>query len=226
MKNDKSKKQLTEQERKTIRFYNEQGRNWVQKREPNKESLWATEIEELHRLLPAGKLLEIGVGGGKEARLLIKKGYDYVGVDASIGILEVAKQYLPANTALYVASLHELPFEDNLFDGFWTAATLLHIPKDRINDALQSIKRVIKTGGVGFISLREGVGEGLDDAGTGRWFALYQEEEFTKILNNNGFDVLACAKRIQPSCTVKGRGWIMFFVRVVKNKFLGEKNHD
>lgn len=44
--------------------------------------------------MPAGKILEVGSGGGRDAKDLIEMGYEYIGIDISKGLLEEAKKYL------------------------------------------------------------------------------------------------------------------------------------
>jgi SAM-dependent methyltransferase len=136
--------------------------------------------------------LEIGCGGGRDAKELIALGYGYVGTDISAGLLEEAKKNNPGATFQQV-SLYDLNFTEP-FDGFWCAAVLLHIPKRRIDEALQAIKKNIKKGGIGFIAIKEGDGEkmetegGLD--GDGRLFVYWQNDEFKQALTSNGLEVL------------------------------------
>lgn len=145
-------------------------------------------MKRFRELLPKGKVLEIGSGTGKDASALIALGYDYIGTDASIGLLEIARKRNPGATFKLV-KVHDLNFPNSKFDGFWTAATLLHIPKDKIDKALLSIKSVIKPEAVGFISIKAGKGERTDPQ-TGRWFAYYSLDEFHSVLEKNGFTVI------------------------------------
>jgi len=158
-----------------------------------------------HQLLPSGKVLEIGSGAGKDAASLIQIGYDYTGTDASGGLIRVAQKRNPEATFKKV-SVYDLDFPEQSFDGFWTAATLLHIPKDKIDDALTKIRSQVKVGGVGFISLKEGEGE-REDKNTGRWFSYYSQEEFSEVLERNGFKVADFASREGEKDT-----WLCFWV--------------
>ena len=157
-------------------------------------------------LLPRGKVLEIGSGAGKDASALISLGYDYTGTDASEGLLNIAQKRNPM-AKFYKMAVHDLSFPDQEFDGFWTAATLLHIPKAGVGEALKSIGRVVKSGGIGFISMKAGAGE-REDASTGRWFAYYSQDGFHKILEENGYSVI-------QEDTRKGEKdwWLVYFVK-------------
>jgi len=104
--------------------------------------------------------------------------------------------------------VHDLDFPAGEFDGFWAAAVLLHIPKERIDEALKKIKKVVKPSGVGFISVKQGEGEKTDEA-TGRWFAYYGQDEFTDVLRKNGYKVLEAGIRPTEGETT----WLTFFVK-------------
>ncbi|OGD08295.1 hypothetical protein A2397_03635 [Candidatus Amesbacteria bacterium RIFOXYB1_FULL_44_23] len=178
----------TERELKTVGFYDKSAEAWTSMHGGNEgNSYWQDEMARFHELLPTGKVLEIGSGAGKDAAALIALGYDYVGTDASKGLIEVAQKRNPGAKFVNVA-VEDLNFGEEKFDGFWTAATLLHIPKDEIDEALGSIKSQLKPGLAGFISMKAGAGE-REDKETSRWFAYYSQEEFREILERNGFVV-------------------------------------
>lgn len=189
---------------KTIEYYDRNAEKWAGDR-PDRGSFWADETEKFHKLLPKGRILEIGSGSGHDTQNLIALGYDYVGTDASEELLKIAGKRNPG-AKFYKKTVQELDDSLGKFDGFWAVAVLLHIPKKEINSALQSIKDRLNSGGIGFITLKEGEGEAADE--TGRLFAYYQSDEFSKILDKNGFDILESARRKGDRNT-----WLEFFVK-------------
>lgn len=193
-------------EDETIKYYDLNANSWHNSHGRD-FSFWTSEIQEFTNLLPSGKILEIGSGAGKEASLLINVGYDYTGVDLSKTLLELAKNKNPKSKFIK-ASVYKLPFKDKTFDGFWCCATLLHIPETKIDLALTEIKRVTKSGGIGFISLKAGDGE-KQDKETGRWFTFYSKKKFSEILAGNGFKILKITSKRQ------GIWWLSFFVKVL-----------
>ncbi len=200
----------TQKEQKTVRYYDQQAQQWVSEHGGQEEkSYWEKQMVRFKELLPNGKVLEIGSGAGKDAKALINLGYEYIGTDASKGLIEVAQARNPGAVFINEA-VEDLSFPADSLDGFWTAATLLHIPKDQIDLALQKIKGVCKTGAIGFISLKEGQGE-KEDVNTGRWFAYYSEDEFRQVLKRNGFEVVdyELRKELRPGQP----NWLAFFVR-------------
>lgn len=199
----------TDKELNTISFYDNQALQWATAHGGNEdESYWKSEMDKFHRFLTSGKIIEIGSGAGKDAAALIKIGYEYTGTDASKGLITVAQQRNPGATFIN-KSVDELDFSENNFDGFWTAATLLHIPKDRIDTALQSINRVVKPKGVGFISMKAGSGEKIDPE-TGRWFSYYSQKEFSKVLARNEFKIID-----QETRQGEKDLWLVYYVKKI-----------
>lgn len=199
---------ITYREKNTVDYYDREAENWSTTHHGNNAgSYWEDEMGRFHELLPSGKILEIGSGTGRDAAALIAMGYDYIGTDASKGLLQMAKKRNP-NASFFLKSVEELDFPEGNFDGFWTAATLLHIPKDRIGKALTTIRKQVKLGGIGFISVKQGEGEKIDEP-TGRWFAYYSQGEFTDILGKNGYEVVE--SKVKP--TEGDTTWLIYFVR-------------
>lgn len=155
---------ISSQEQATIDFYDHHAVSWVAKNGPQVEpSFWAPELVTFHEYLPAGKIIEIGFGGAREAVMLIDYGYTYTGIDPAQGLVALAQQQFP-DQKFYHHSLFDYPVQKDLYDGFWCAAVLLHIPYDTIDIALDKLRAMIKTDGYGCISLACGQGEYFDSA--------------------------------------------------------------
>jgi len=141
-----------------------------------------------------------------------------VGTDASQGLVEQARKANPEAVFIH-QNVYDLDFPENSFDGFWASAVLLHIPKVRIDEALRKIHHVVKSGGVGFISIKEGEGERMmsEDAqigemGFSRLFSFYSQSEFEEVLKRNGYEV----EEFQYRPISEKTKWLVFLVRVLK----------
>lgn len=203
---------LTSQEQETLDAYNKNATAFATSR--NKKGDWEQEKKKFNQYVPHGKILEVGCGGGRDAKDLLKMGYDYVGTDISEGLLKEAQKNNPTATFLK-QSVYELDFPENTFDGFWACAVLLHMPKERMKEALHSIHTVLKDGGIGFISLKKGEGQGFvegDHVGISykRFFSFWEEDEFKSILEENGFEVVE-SYELEHS----NKPWLVFFVKKI-----------
>jgi SAM-dependent methyltransferase len=193
----------------TVRYYDQEASSWSASHGgDDKDSWWKDEMLKFNEYLPSGKIIEIGSGVGKDAQALISLGYDYVGTDASIGLLELAKQRNPS-TQFIQKFAHELDPSLGEFDGFWASAVLLHIPRSEMENSLLAISSVLRNEGVGFITMKEGEGERIDEK-TGRLFTYYKEEEFRDVLESTGFSILEVGRR-----DTEKDNWLIFYVKKV-----------
>lgn len=204
---------LTPAELETLKTYDSYAKEWIKTHHTT--NFWAEELNRFQKYLPQGKILEIGSGAGVDAKELIDRGYRYVGTDISLGLINEAKKRNP-NAKFIHQSVYELNFPESRFDGFWAVAILLHIPKSRIDEALQKIHFVTKPSGVGLISLKKGDGEKMiednfQDKKFRRLYSFYSLNEFSKILKRNRFKILSSYIRKSSKDT-----WLIYFVKVTK----------
>lgn len=201
---------LTQDELQTVDAYNQNAEIWANSR--NKKGVWGNEKKKFHTYLPKGKIIDIGSGSGRDGKDLVDMGYEYIGTDISEGLLKIAKKINPG-VPYFLKSVYDLDFEKESFDGFWASAVLLHIPKDRIDEALTSIRNIIKPGGIGFISLKKGEGERFVEGDHARiqykrFFSFYEQDEFTEILKRNHFEILESYVFEHTD-----KKWLAFFVK-------------
>ena len=162
---------------------------------------WSTELEVFRRLLPSGRVLDVGSGTGTPTQLLCSAGYEVVGVDVSESMLQIAAENCP-RAEFHLASVYELPFADASFDGAWLAASLLHLPKARINEALTEVRRVLAPHGAAFIAVKRGHGERIEHTGIGdRFLAYYQPDELRRAVEQAGLPVVRIQQREAPAAT-------------------------
>ncbi len=172
--------------------------------------MFQPEMELLFQLVHQGKILEIGTGHGGDAIQLIKHyGIEnYTGIDASSGLLKIAKSRNPG-ADLRLMDIYSLDFPPHVFDGFWISAMIIHLPKNKLHNALDDVHRVIKTGGIGFISIMEG-SEDMLESRPGRHYSLWSQSEFENDLKAVGFEVVH-KRRIEPG----NSPWVTYLVKAV-----------
>lgn len=185
---------LSDKEKKTIAFYDKNALDWDEKHAQG--STFDPDLKRFFELLPTGKVLEVGTGSGSDAQKLIANyGADnYLGIEPAKGFLKIAKSRNPGAQFLNL-SLYDLNKLDQIFDGFWACAVLVHIPKRKLSTALKLLKSKIKKGGIGFISIMEGDVD-MNESRPGRFFTLWPAGEFEGELEKAGYKILE-SRRIE-----------------------------
>lgn len=149
----------------------------------------------LEKLHPNPKILEAGCGSGRDAITLSELGAEVTGIDASEGLIEVAKKK-SSDIGFLVGNFLNLPFPDETFDGVWSHASLVHL--DTISDvksALSEFYRVLKNEGYLYVLVKKQNGDEktavVSDSLSNhdRFFRYYTEEELQTLLEKAGFTV-------------------------------------
>lgn len=128
-------------------------------------------------------VVEVGCGAGRDAKVIVRAGLGYIGVDLSAAAVDICQEQ---GLEAIESSATELPFADGSFDAGWTMSTLMHLPGDDILLAVSELARVIRLGGV----LEVGVW-GADHSRVrvdrdGRYFRQRTDEELEQILSAAG----------------------------------------
>lgn len=182
---------ISDKEKITIAYYDQNANVWAVKHGlGQKREIFLHAMQQFFNYLPLGKIIEIGSGYGGDARELIKHyGVDnYIGVEPAKGLLTIAHKQNP-NATFLQKSIYSLDFPANSFNGFWTSAVLIHLPKNRLAECLTMLKKITKDSGIGFISVLEGEGD-MEESRPGRYYTLWKKEKFEEILKNNNFTIL------------------------------------
>jgi ubiquinone/menaquinone biosynthesis C-methylase UbiE len=101
------------------------------------------------------RVLDVGTGTGVAAQAAADAGAIAIGIDESIGMLEVARRERP-KVPVAAAEVIDLPFGPGRFDAVLGSFVLAHFNK--VETALFDVGRVLRPGGrVGFSSWTDGV---------------------------------------------------------------------
>lgn len=142
-----------------------------------------------------GTVLDIGSGGGRDARFLHKHGLRVTGIDFSPRMVAEARRISP-QIKFKVMDIEHLRFKPQEFDGIWTNASLHHMPKRKLPAVLRNIFEIIKPGGILFLKVKYGKGEGMRiNTKFGKriaiYFAFYQVRELNQYLRRSDFRILS-----------------------------------
>jgi SAM-dependent methyltransferase len=173
-------------EDRTRQFYETRSREYA---DATRSRALAPLLQDFSARIPRGSVLDLGCGAGYDLEAFRSRGHSAVGLDYAAPIAKIAKT--TSEAPVVVADMRAIPFGGAVFDGIWASASLLHLPRDDLPLALSEIKRVLKTGGLLFASVKKGVGDLRD--GDGRFFALYERDNWQKALMRSKFQSIAIA---------------------------------
>lgn len=99
-------------------------------------------------VIPGDKILDLGCGNGRFFESLKDRDIDYIGVDFSEKLIEIARKKYPG-TKFQTADALDLSFPNNYFDKIYSVAVLHHIPSKQLRlQFLKEARRVLKLNGL------------------------------------------------------------------------------
>ena len=165
------------------------------------------DIDRFTVLLKGNKVLDVGCGPGNQSKYLVESGLDVTGIDISDKMIEEAKELVP-EAKFFKMNLLEMDFEDESFDGIWMCACLLFVKPEDIKNAFGEFRRVLKKGGVMFISTKEGQGEYMKNNVP---HYLYSTEDVEKFFTENGFEIVD--SKIEKDFWGRETKWVAIIAR-------------
>jgi SAM-dependent methyltransferase len=138
----------------------------------------------LKHVRPGGRILDAGCGSGRDLKAFRSRGFDPVGIDGSGALVALARKFSGARC--FKIRLEDVEF-DGEFDAVWSCASLLHLRKTKMVPVLRRLRRSLVEDGVLFVSLQ--VGEGENVSPDGRFFAYYDPDELSRMLETSGFAI-------------------------------------
>ena len=140
-----------------------------------------------------GPICDLGCGPGQIARYLHRQGVATLGVDLS-PLMVAEAQRLNPDIHFHQGDMLSLPDPDNSWGGIAAFYCIIHIPGERVVDALHEMKRVLKPGGVLLLAFH--IGDEIKHLE--EWwekpvnldFAFYQPEEMEAWLKEAGYELI------------------------------------
>ena len=133
------------------------------------------------RFLPLLKsgchILDAGCGAGRDTRFFIDSGFQVSAFDQNEKLCDFAAK----NTGIDVKLMTFLELgEKDTFDAIWACASLLHLDKNQLNQALDKLINSLKSGGYFYCSFKNGTFSGYRD---GRFYQDMTLEKLKKTLS-------------------------------------------
>ncbi len=175
----------------TTKFYDKNLSEYIKNTKKLQDKEW---INKFSKLLPKkSKVLDLGCGYGRDCKTFVELNFDTYGIDLSRKMVAKARK-IAKKAKFKVMNILELKFSDKFFDGVWCSASLLHISKKDLPNAINEIKRVLKENGLCYLSVKLGKGEGMFKDkrynNAKKFYSYYSEKEIKSLLNKNNFSII------------------------------------
>jgi ubiquinone/menaquinone biosynthesis C-methylase UbiE len=199
----------------TIETYNQITNQYVENtrnRQPQLEF-----IAFCREVVSQGVVVDGGCGWGRDCQHLAKQGFTVIGIDLSDEMLRLAKAWVPDCTFIQ-ADLRHIPCEDHSIDGIWCCASLVHLKRSQVGQALSEFRRVLKIDAPCCIIVKEGLGEEMVEYSQGRFrfFTYFQQEEIRNQCLAAGFDILdesVGSTNSSRASGQRGQNWIYLLMK-------------
>lgn len=133
------------------------------------------------------RLLEVGIGPGRDSAAFVAERISVVGIDLSIENAQLARS---TGADAVVATVRRLPFADRSFGALWTMSTLMHIPNAVIDQSLTELRRVLTPGALAAIGVWGGPDvehhRDVDVLDPPRFFSRRSDERWRSLLSMLG----------------------------------------
>lgn len=107
----------------------------------------------LQHFIPGGETADIGCGDGRDAGWLSSQDFKVRGYDASSDLISLARKHHP-DIEFKEATLPKLSEITETFENVLCETVIMHLPVAEVQNAIQSLKRITRTGGVIYLSWR------------------------------------------------------------------------
>ena len=196
--------------RKTVEAYDKNPQYYAEKFDSY--GIRFEDVDKVLKLNESGsnKVLEIGCGSGKDAEYIISKiGTDnYVGIDASVGLIDLASKKNPKGK-FHVKDMRNVSYETRTFGVIFSFASMLHVNREELAEIVEKCHKWLKIGGILFISTKYGEykEEKITNLGDEKYYYFYKPEDIEKLCP---FKFLVVYKNVQD---IKGQSWFEIVLR-------------
>jgi 2-polyprenyl-3-methyl-5-hydroxy-6-metoxy-1,4-benzoquinol methylase len=125
------------------------------------------------------RILDIGCGSGRDTKVFNNLGFKLEAFDASSELVLKAKEA----TGIDVIEATFDTYESNqLFDGMWACASLLHVPKNELSGTIRHLASYLAPNGYWYMSFKYGHSE---REVSGRYFNDMNEQSLAELIQGN-----------------------------------------
>ena len=191
---------------KTLDYYNQNAKDFINR----------TVDADMHycqdkfiKMLESGAyILDAGCGSGRDSLYFMEQGFKVCAIDGSEEMCKAASDYI--GQTVESIKFQDIAYEE-MFDGVWACASLLHVPKQELPDILRKLYRALKPGGVMYASFKYGDKE---EERLGRFFSDYHLEEIENVFTKDaGFELIEGFETEDVRPDYVGKPWVNVMVK-------------
>jgi 2-polyprenyl-3-methyl-5-hydroxy-6-metoxy-1,4-benzoquinol methylase len=145
------------------------------------------------------KILDFGCGPGHYLKAFYALGLECVGFDVSEEMVDLARKECKsisgisgsnniASPQIENMSFFDIDLGDEVFDGIWCSAAVVHVPRRMLPTILSRLHNLLKKNGALYISALMGSGSSIRREG--RVFFYYSEDELKRYFGETSFVVV------------------------------------
>lgn len=174
-----------------------------------REITFAKGMNDIEKYHPRkGRILDIGTAGGSFLHVAKQRGWDVFGVEPNKWLCKWGKKHYGID--IKPGDIFANKFKDRFFDAVTLWDVLEHTPNPY--EVLEECNRIMKKGGLLLVNYPD-IGSPVARAMKDKWIFLlsvhlyyFDKKTITKILNENGFEVV----KIKPHIQKLSFGYLMF----------------
>lgn len=194
----------------TLETYNQSVDEYIKTTPPKVDGHIQTWLDKcISMLSPEAKIIEVGVGHGKDSDYLEEKGFDVIRTDASTGFVEFQRKNGHDAKVLNVLTDDlEGPYNMVLADAVW-----LHFNPAEAELATKKVYESLAPEGIFALTLKQGDGEEITDRklNSTRYFRYWQPEGAMNLLETAGFKTIDIVQA--DDFRVDRPGWLLIIAQ-------------
>jgi len=164
----------------------------------------------LDKLPPGGRILDAGSGSGRDTRAFKDRGFRVDAFDASPALARLSSAYTGQQTR--VARFSDWSGPPGYYDGIWAFASLLHVPRPQLPEAIDRLAASLKPGGILFASFKVGAADSVDSRGR-RFTNLTPSQAELLFRRSGAFDDVQVETDEAPAAHGEITRWVYILAR-------------
>lgn len=163
-------------------------------------------------LLPENaEVLDLGCGSGRDTIALEEKGFYVTPMDGSEEMCKLAE--VNTDEEVLQMTYEEMDFDD-VFDGIWACASLVHLTEDEMREILDKLVQALKADGILYFSVRKGDRDGIYN---GRYFRDYSRKELYGLIDKtSGLELIDIWTTQDVRFAKRDRMWLNVLAKKVE----------